>query len=180
MSYQQRERKRRAKVKAHLMVQGAKRTHSDETAVRYYLIYARKDCRCAAGGCVIPRGQEMVYRRVEPVLLCVLCADKDPAGRLPAVCCLESSQTGQKSGTGAGRADRERGWPRAPLIERGACLRGAAEPEGNAWPGTARGYVAHGKKEGTLTSCSRTPWLEVRRAAAAPYDCSKSPAQENT
>jgi hypothetical protein len=62
MSYQQRERKRRDKVKAQQMVQGAKRTHSDETAVRYYLIYARKDCRCAAGGCLIRKGQEMVYQ----------------------------------------------------------------------------------------------------------------------
>jgi hypothetical protein len=78
VSFRGRQRRRRAKLLARQAVLAARRNHSPETAVRYWLRHVRYPTRCVACGCRLRRGAEMVYRHAGPVILCVSCADADP------------------------------------------------------------------------------------------------------
>jgi hypothetical protein len=78
-----RDRRKRRMKKAGIAK--VKREHTDTMATRYYRTLVKRDCRCSACGRKLrsrpasgrPR-DEVVYRRLGPVTLCVPCADKDP------------------------------------------------------------------------------------------------------
>jgi hypothetical protein len=109
VSYKTREKKRQAKVRAQGMIKGARQTHSVETSTRYYLIHAGRECRCAARGCLIRKGQEMVYRKSGPVSLCLLCADKDPLVDWRPSAAWEARRMGKNPGRARAQATRRRG-----------------------------------------------------------------------
>jgi hypothetical protein len=74
LSFKSRERKRRTKI----AVAKAKREHRDVMEKRYYRTLVKHPCRCAARGCRLRVGDEMVYKHHGPVTLCVSCAEGDP------------------------------------------------------------------------------------------------------
>jgi hypothetical protein len=74
VSFKARERKRTEKAATRKI----KAEYSDVMRVRYYLLPAKHECRCAACGTRLRRGAETVYRKLGPVVLCRPCADADP------------------------------------------------------------------------------------------------------
>ena len=83
MSYRTREARRRKRA----AVAKTKREHAETIRHRYYLTIVKRDCRCAACGCRLRRGEEMVFSKAgangassssSSVTLCVRCADADP------------------------------------------------------------------------------------------------------
>ena|SRR5688572_25966011 len=73
VSYQSRQKKRRIRI----AVAQAKREHRD-VMTTYYRTLVKHACRCAARGCRLRVGEEMVYRHDAHLTLCVPCADADP------------------------------------------------------------------------------------------------------
>ena len=78
MSYKARALKRQDAVRHRAVVNAAKGTWSVATAARYYLRDAKRPGRCAARGCVIRRGDQIVYRHKPRLTLCLSCAQGDP------------------------------------------------------------------------------------------------------
>ena len=74
MSFESSEKKRRRKIG----VAKAKHQHRDTMTTRYYRTLVKHACRCAARGCRLRPGDEMVYRHDARLTLCVPCADSDP------------------------------------------------------------------------------------------------------
>jgi hypothetical protein len=77
VSYSSRERRRKARYKRQIAINAARTNRNEATAQRYFLIDAKRDGRCAARGCRIRRGQQIVFRKAGPVTLCVACAHAD-------------------------------------------------------------------------------------------------------
>jgi hypothetical protein len=77
VSFKSRQKKRQIRI----AVAQAKREHRDVMATRYYHTLVRRPCRCAARGCRLRAGDEMVYRHDSRLTLCVPCADADPVAR---------------------------------------------------------------------------------------------------
>src|SRR5215204_3635210 len=77
------ERSKRARKR--IAVTQAKRDYADVMRERYYRVRVKRDCRCSSCGRKLrarpangrPR-DEMVFRKLGPVTLCVPCADADP------------------------------------------------------------------------------------------------------
>jgi hypothetical protein len=74
VSYESRQKKRRTKI----AVAKSKRQHGDVMVKRYYLTRVKHACRCAARGCRLSVGDQMIYRHDARLTLCVPCADADP------------------------------------------------------------------------------------------------------
>jgi hypothetical protein len=70
VSFQSREKRRKYKR----AVAKTKRVRWDETARRWFLTLARKDCRCACCGQQLERKAEVVYRHEPREVRCVRCA----------------------------------------------------------------------------------------------------------
>jgi hypothetical protein len=59
------------------VLNAARSNRNERTDHRYFLIDAKRDGRCAAHGCRIKRGDQIVFRKSGPLTLCVLCAQAD-------------------------------------------------------------------------------------------------------
>jgi hypothetical protein len=83
VSFKSREKKRRYKR----AVERSKRIRSEETAGRWFLTLARKNCVCACCPSRIGAGGEIVYRHKPREVRCVRCAERleDSRGFRPSM-----------------------------------------------------------------------------------------------